>query len=231
MAINIRTTVAFGEDVLHGPEQQWYLEQVRPFLENPDADGPSLVARYFPRVTRRQDVSLWRARSLEYGILELSPGQVGREWVTFPGHLHRGPGLIPFPAVLEVMQGEGALYLQRLGSFDRIHEATIVWLEPFDQVLLPPGYTHTVVNRGEVPFVIAEAHSLLTTAEFSDVARHRGMAHYVGPDGFGQNLHYRILASVREVSARALAPPPDTGGDLYESIVKKPERFRFLHPL
>jgi oxalate decarboxylase/phosphoglucose isomerase-like protein (cupin superfamily) len=223
--------VYFGDDVMHGPERQWHLEQIRPFLEIPDGDGPQIIARYFPRVARRQDVARWRERSLEYGILELASGQVGREWVTFPGHLHRGPRLVPFPAVLEVMQGEGALYLQRIGSFGRVEEATVVWLSARDRVLLPPGYFHALVNGGGVPLVVAEAHSTHTTVEFSDVARHRGMAHYVGPDGFRQNLHYRNAASVREIAAHAMAPPAAPGSDLYDSIVTKPERFRFLHPL
>jgi hypothetical protein len=142
VALDSETMVYFGDDVMHGPERQWHLEQIRPFLEIPDGDGPQIIARYFPRVARRQDVARWRERSLEYGILELASGQVGREWVTFPGHLHRGPRLVPFPAVLEVMQGEGALYLQRIGSFGRVEEATVVWLSARDRVLLPPGYFH-----------------------------------------------------------------------------------------
>lgn len=226
-----KTTVYFGDDVVHGSEQSWHLEQIRPFLESPDGDGPAVIARYFPRVARRQDVALWRQRSLEYGILELSCGQIAREWVTFPGHVHRGPRLVPFSSVLEVLQGDGALYLQRVGTFDRIYEATIVWLSPPNRVLLPPGYAHALVNCGDVPFVVAEAHSIHTTAQFSDIARHRGMAHYIGPDGFRPNLHYRVIPPVREIPAHAMAPPQAPEGDLYESMIKKPERFRFLHPI
>lgn len=223
--------VHFGSDVDHGPEQQWHLEQIRPFLENPDSTGPSLIARYYPNVSRHRDQRVWRGMHLEYGILELLPGLVGREWPTFPGHLHRGPGRTPFPAVMEVIHGDGALYLQRSGPFDQIQEATLIWLSPHDRVLLPPGYIHVLINRGAGPLVVAEAHSTDTRAEFDDVARHRGAGYYLGPDGARPNSHYRRLRPLRVISATLMAPPAATGLDLYHMILGSPERFQFLHPL
>ena len=220
----------FGPDVVHGSVRQWHLEQIRPFLEDPDATGPSVVARYYPRVSREKDLARWRSRHVEYGILELMPGMLGAEWITFPGHIHRGPARELFPAVFEVIHGDGALYLQRSGPFDRNLNASIVWLSVGDRVLLPPGYVHTLVNRGAQPLIVAEVHSEATRADFTDVARHRGAGYYFGPDGIRKNRHYRSSTPAREIAKASMAPPAVPGRDLYHAVLGNPERFRFLHP-
>ena len=235
MALNIgldanERLLTFGPDVAHGPEREWRLDQVRPFLENPDADGPDVVARHYPKVMRSRDARRFAAIHVEYGVMELAFGQLGMEWVTFPGHIHRGPGRALLPAVLEVIDGEAGLYLQRAGTLDRNVEASIVWIKTGDRVLLPPGYAHALINRGQRTLVAAEAHSSLTRADFTDAARRRGMGHYFGPAGSRPNPHYRTMTEVREISALSMAPPDSSGGDLYHALLKSPERFRFLHP-
>lgn len=224
------TVVQFGPDVLHGPERRWHLDQVRPFLENPDSTGPVLVARHFPRVWRSVDRSRWQSLHLEYGILELMAGMLGREWALFPLHLHRGPRRTPFSAVIEVISGQGGVFMQRVGSFDRVQEASVVWVRQGDRLLLPPGQGHTVMNVGSEPLVVAEVHSSDTVVEFDEWARHRGAVYYFGPQGARQNPHYRAVPALKEIQAELLAPPNPDGHDLYQGILARPERFHFLHP-
>lgn len=235
MALNIGvdapgTLLNFGADVVHQRERQWHLDQIRPFLEHPDAVGPALVARYYPQVSRAKDAIRWQSLHLEYGVLELLPGLAGAEWLTFPGHIHRGPGRELFPSVLEVLHGRGGLYLQRSGPLDRNVEASIIWLSSHDRVLLPPGYVHSIINCGDEPLVAAEVHSEATRADFSDAAHHRGVGYYFGPGGVRPNRHYRTFTTVREISAASMAPPAVDSRDLYHAVLTSPERFRFLHP-
>ncbi len=224
------TVVQFSPDVVHGIERRWYLDQVRPFLENPDSIGPALVARHFPRVWRSMDRDRWQALHLEYGILELMPGTLGHEWSLFPLHLHRGPRRTPFSAVIEILNGHGGIFMQRVGSFDRVQEASVVWVRHGDQLLLPPGHGHTVMNSGPDPLVVAEVHSSDTVAEFDEWARHRGAAYYFGPQGVRANPHYRGVPALKEIQAENMTPPNPGGHDLYQGIMARPERFHFLHP-
>lgn len=218
----------FGSDVVYGLVREWHLEQIRPFLENPDATGPSLVTRYYPRVSRRRELSQWQSRQLDYGVLEIFALRLAQEWITFPGHVHKGPGRTLLPAVAEVLHGEGGLLLQGLGLSHR--QATIVWLTAQDRVFLPPGYAHAFINRGGVPFIVAEVHSSSTVVEYADIARHRGMAHYFGPDGSRPNPHYRGEVALRELPVNQMATPDISGRDLYQTVMRSAERFRFLHP-
>lgn len=218
----------FGADVVHGNIQDWHLEQIRPFLENPDSLGPLLAARYYGTVSRQRDHALWQYYRLEYGILEISPGTLSSEWMTFPGHRHKGPGRTPLAAVMEVVHGEGGLYLQPAGSHRR--EATIVWLCTGHRVFLPPGHAHAIINRGRSSLIVAEVHSSLTEADFTEAAQHRGMAHYFGPTGARPNPHYRDMVSLRETTIDRMAAPDTSGEDLYQAVTHHVDRFRFLHP-
>jgi len=222
--------VHFSSDVRHGVERIWYLEQLRPFLENPDSQGPSVIARYYPHVCRVGDDAIWQRAHLAYGILELVPGLLGREWVTFPGHARRGPKRAPFPGIIEVLHGSAAFLLQRPGPFDRLREVSVIWLKQRDRVLLPPGYAYVLGNRGSDVLVVAEAHSIQTALHFDDMARHRGAGYYLGPSGVRPNPHYRGLPALRELEAAVMAPLPLGPHDLYHMVIESPERFRFLHP-
>ena len=236
MAVNIGrgdngTAIRFGSGVGHEVERVWHLEQVRPFLENPDSGGPGLIARFYGGVARIQERRVWERLHLEYGIVEIMPGVVGREWPAFPGHLHRGPQRTPFPAVLEVLHGEAGLYLQKDGSFDRIHEASILWLRRPDRVLVPPGYAHVLMNCGTEVLVVAEVHSSATLVDFDEMARHRGAGYYLGPQGARPNPHYRAHPPLRELRAALMAAPGAGPQDLYQAVMAAPDRYRFLHPL
>ncbi len=218
----------FGADVVHGNVQDWHLEQIRPFLENPDSLGPLMAARYYGKVSRQRDLALWQHYRLEYGILEISPGILSAEWMTFPGHRHKGPGRTPLAAVMEVVHGEAGLYLQPPGSHRR--EANIVWLRTGHRVFLPPGQAHAIINRGRSSLIVSEVHSSLTEADFTEAAKHRGMAYYFGPTGARPNPHYRDMVSLRKMTIDQMATPDTSGEDLYQAVTHHVDRFRFLHP-
>lgn len=227
---NVESSVRFGADVTPGYSKIWYLDQVRPFLENPDSRGPEVVARYYADVSRKADRRIWEDLGWRYGILELSFGLMDQEWVTFPAHWHRGPRRTPFPIIIEVMQGRAWILLQKADSFDRVRDVGWLQLLAGEQAILPPGHVHAIMNVSAVPLVVADGHSVETEADFEGVSRHRGAAYYGGPTGFRPNPHYRSHPPVRELSKFIMAPPEAGGRDLYSALLEIPERFRFLHP-
>lgn len=224
----VESLLRFGSDVRYDRPRVWHLDQIRPFLENPDAQGPDLIARYYGSVYRESEQARWKSRGLAYGLIELFPGTVANEWVTFPGHVHRGPGRVFLPSVAEVLHGTGGVYLQGVGS--RFRESTVIWLEPGDRIVLPPAFVHALINRGSEPFILAEVHSARTDGDFTEVARHRGMGFYFGPEGYRANPHYRDLEMVREVSAASMGAIKTPGRDLYQAVLHNADRFRILDP-
>nr|WP_243239484.1 glucose-6-phosphate isomerase family protein [Sulfobacillus harzensis] len=189
-----------------------------------------MVARHYSAVSRHADRRLWEQLGLQYGILELAAGLLGREWVTFPAHLHLGPRRTPFAAIIEIMQGSAWVLLQKVDSFDRLHTAARLRLEAGERAILPPGHIHAVMNVGSIPLVVAEAHAADTIGDFESVARHRGAGYYGSPEGLRPNPHYRAHPRVKELSNAVMAPPDTGGRDLYRALLEWPERFRFLHP-
>lgn len=84
------------------------------------------------------------SRGLSFGITEIAPGTVGREFHMTKGHFHANDG----DEIYFTLSGRGKLLLQ-----SRAGEAKSYDMEPNSICYIPTGWGHRTVNVGDVPFV------------------------------------------------------------------------------
>ena len=78
---------------------------------------------------------------LSFGITELMPGRVGREYYMTKGHFHRR---LMTSEVYLCLEGSGALMLENQEG-----DWKLIPMRPMEAVYVPKGYAHRSINTGE----------------------------------------------------------------------------------
>ncbi|CAB1130199.1 putative GPI domain-containing protein [Candidatus Hydrogenisulfobacillus filiaventi] len=219
--LGVPVTASEGPLFLNGPVwraegfRARSLEEMRPFLADPDADGPPVL--YFLYHDLRP---VGRAAgAVEVHLTWLNPGLVGEEWVKTAGHDHVGAGRHPgYPELMEVVHGRVLVLLQRMRGQGRLAEVLLVTAETGDLLWIPPGYAHLAVNPGLEAAVLLHARARSCRVDYEGMARYRGAGYYLGPGGAIPNPNYVDVPPPVRLTARDLAPPQGMPGGLAEGL-------------
>ena len=137
----------YGPGVV-GPNAEFRrLDAIRPSLRDPQCAGPDPVYGIAMDVGRQQDGQELRHRMLLFGAVLYAAGTLGEEPVRSQGHIHaRAPhsGWSP-PELFEIWEGSAIIYAQETAEDDP-GRCFAVTAKPGDQVVVPPGWAHCVVN-------------------------------------------------------------------------------------
>ncbi|PSR29015.1 MAG: hypothetical protein C7B47_03435 [Sulfobacillus thermosulfidooxidans] len=203
------------------------LEELRPFLEDPDAKGPLYVYHVYEGVHLKSEQAKFRRLGFGVDVTMLWPGCLTREWSKTAGHIHTGIHRSDlFGEMVEVVHGE-ALFLLQAASHDRISEILLISATKGDWVVIPPGYSHVTMNTGPDVLALTFVHAQDIYLDYEDLARHRGAGLWIGPEGYRLNPSYAEIGVIRELRARDLIKNP-VGLPLYQLIGQQPDKFRFL---
>ncbi|MBE3589346.1 MAG: glucose-6-phosphate isomerase [Firmicutes bacterium] len=229
----------FPQGVSVGSVSARRLEEMRPVLADPAADGPEewyVMYRDVGSADVRRRAGAWRLR---YDLTVVRPGVAGRERIKTAGHDHplkAGTG-VTYPEIYQVICGRALYLLQESspaasGEAGRPREVVLVEAGPGDVVVIPPGYGHVTVNAGDGWLVMCNWVSDGFESLYGPMRAARGAAVYVLDDGLGgwmlsPNPRYGAVA-VRCLRAGAL-PGLDSGAvPVYRALMDSPERFAFL---
>jgi glucose-6-phosphate isomerase len=109
------------------------LEDMRDILLDREADGPEDV---YVMIRGKPNITV------------LVPGKIGREFTKTYGHYHRDDRCETY----KVLFGEGKMLIQnRDASGVRLLEMKVG-----EEVVVPAGYAHTMINTGDGPLVTAD---------------------------------------------------------------------------
>lgn len=184
------------------------LDELRPFLEDPDARGSQYVYHVYEGVHLKSEESRFRSLGIGVDLTIMWPGSLSAEWVKTAGHFHSAADSEELRAELvEVVQGQ-ALFLLQSGARDRIDDLVLISAGPGDWVFVPPGYGHVSLNAGEDVLALACAHAADIYLEYEEMARHRGAGLWIGPGGMRANPSYLRLPPLKRLAARELIPHP-----------------------
>ncbi len=204
------------------------LEELRPFLEDPDANGPMYVYHVYEGVHLKSEKDRIRQSGLGIDLTMLWPGQLTREWFKTAGHNHSGARRsTALGELVEVVNGQGIFLLQSVRN-DRISETLLVSAQAGEWVLIPPGFEHVTLNTGQDVLALTFLHAQDIYLDYESMARHRGAGLWIGPDGYRVNSSYQDVGVIRRLKAHELVKNPAPNVPLYELVVKYPERFQFL---
>ena len=158
-------------------------EKMQEVLMDPVAIGPSIhyyMIRGDMKNNRGNNITIWE------------PGMVGKEYIKTYGHYHIGK----LDETYKFISGEGIALLQKLavdksGNMipDTVEEFKAIPVKPGDELFIPAGSGHLVVNTGldflvtsddsPVNFEEVNPASLPGHADYELVKHMRGFAYYV----------------------------------------------------
>ena len=139
------------------------LEEMREVLMSPEADGPESV---YVMIRGNPNITV------------LVPGKIGQEFTKTLGHYHKDDR----QEVYQVLFGEGKMLVQNRD----VSDVRLLEMKTGEQVAVPEGYAHTMINTGEGPLVTAddclqdaEAH----VNDYEPIKEKQGFALYVVEEG------------------------------------------------
>ncbi len=140
-----------------GPAMEYRrLEQIRASLQDPHCGGPDPVYGIAMDIGRSEDRAGIERRMLLYGAVVYAAGKLGQEPVRSQGHVHKiapHSGWSP-PELFEIWEGQAIIYAQEFAAEDP-GRCVAVFAAPGDQVVVPPGWAHAVINanpKGRMAF-------------------------------------------------------------------------------
>lgn len=140
---------------------------------------------------------------LRYELTSLRPGLVGSEWVKTVGHIHdEAPDGVGYPEAYEVVAGEATFVLFRPAPT----VCLLVEADAGERFVIPPGWHHLAVNRGDGAMVFADVVARAVIPDYSILRERRGAPVYLGPDGVRRNPRYDPCRPVRVRAAELPAP-------------------------
>jgi glucose-6-phosphate isomerase, archaeal len=137
----------YGSGVF-GPDPEYRrLDAIRKSLRDPNCLGPDPVYSIAMDVGREEHRGELHRRMLLFGVVGYAAGRLGHEPVRSQGHIH---AIAPHcgwstAEIFEVWQGRAIIYAQERATDDP-GRCVAIEAGPGDQVVVPPGWAHCVIN-------------------------------------------------------------------------------------
>jgi glucose-6-phosphate isomerase len=140
----------YGPGVTGPVAEMRRLDDIRASLRNPKCSGPDPVYGIAMDVARREDLEAFKCRYLLFGVVAYAEGRLGEEPVRSQGHVHRPAPHSGWstPEIFEIWEGRAIIYAQQSTGNDP-GRCIAIEAGPGDQVVVPPGWAHCVINADE----------------------------------------------------------------------------------
>ncbi|MEW6721991.1 MAG: glucose-6-phosphate isomerase family protein [Candidatus Micrarchaeota archaeon] len=198
------------------------LSQMQKTLMSPPTGIPEVDMYYMYR-------NVYKADDIRFDVTVIPSTSIKGECAKTHGHYHPGSEEGPaYPEVYQVLRGQASFVLQkknRNGSVD----VMVVNAGEGDAVLLPPGWGHVSVNRGDDVLVLSNLVYDRFESLYSEYEDNQGAAYYIMKDGeLVHNTNY-IVHEMERLSAKELASRHGFScGDLLQEFHADPRKFGFL---
>lgn len=166
----INNTFYLGDKIIT-PTSIRNLEEIRPVLKNPKSEGPKVCYLVY-RDVEDPDKPI----GLSADVTVLLPGKIGDEYSKTHGHYHIGEGV----EIYKVLSGEGMIIMQRPSfNFDTVEAVRLVKLPVNQQIEIPSGWGHTLINLGGTPLVAVNYQDPGIENLYAEFVKKKGAAYYI----------------------------------------------------
>lgn len=147
------------------------LEEMRPVLRRSNAPGPKICYFVYRGIPDPD-----KPAGMDADITVLLPGLIGDEYNKTHGHYHIGEGV----EIYKVLSGDGLIIMQRPSfNFETVEAVRLVKLPVDQQIEIPSGWGHTLVNLGPTPLVAVNYQGTEIENLYAGIVKKRGAAYYV----------------------------------------------------
>ncbi|MGX8700818.1 glucose-6-phosphate isomerase family protein [Caproiciproducens sp.] len=170
----------YGAGVFGPKTEKRKLDDIRPSLSDPSADGPEVVYAVAMDVGKEKDREDLLQRNLLYGAMIFQGGVVGEEPVRSQGHVHAvSPSCnASTPEVYEIWSGEAYIYMQESAE-DHPGRCFAVHAGAGGVVIVPPGWAHCTINASVKEAMLFGAWCVRDYGfDYRDVRARRGVAFF-----------------------------------------------------
>lgn len=221
---------------IFGPEPEYRrLDAIRKSLRNPDCQGPDPVYSIVMDVGRVEHQRELHRRMLLFGVVAYAAGCLGSESVRSQGHVH---AVAPHcgwstPEIFEVWEGRAIIYAQERATDDP-GRCVAVEAGPGDQVVVPPGWAHCVINANPDAVMLFGAWCDRQYGfDYGGVRAHGGLAWFplLGDRGAIQweaNPRYRSSSLSRRLAHPYAGLDLSPSVPLYEQFARNPESVQWV---
>lgn len=224
----------YGGSTFGPPVELRRLDAIRPSLLDPLCEGPDPVYGIAMDVGKTAHAEELRRRFLLYGVVAYACGTLGQEPVRSQGHIHAPAPHSGWstPELFEIWEGQAIIYAQATAEDDP-GRCIAVEAGPGDQVVVPPGWAHCVINAGsDSRMVFGALCERQYGFEYDKVRAHGGLAWFpLMRDG---HIEWQANPRYRSSSLEVRKPRsyPELGLDasipLYRQFEIDPERVQWI---
>lgn len=138
-------------------------------------------------------------QGLRYDITIVPPGMMGKEYIKTAGHFHPSAhgGVITYPELYEVLEGEAIYLLQK----QDLSDVVAIYAIEGDKVIVPPDYGHITINRSNKTLKMSNFVDKDFNSIYEPFKEKGGGAYFYTKDGFIKNYRYSKTADLRKVEA------------------------------
>lgn len=224
----------YGPGVLGPVPEMRRLNDIRASLMDPNCSGPDPVYGIAMDVCRREDADELKRRYLLFGVVAYASGRLGEEPVRSQGHIHAPAPHSGWstPELFEIWEGRAIVYAQQTAEDDP-GRCVAVEAGPGDQVVVPPGWAHCVINADERrPMVFAALCERQYGFLYDGVRAHGGLAWF--PVCHGGSIEWRPNPRYRKASLQVKPPRsyPELGLEaaipIYRQYQSNPEALQWV---
>lgn len=208
------------------------LEDLKPFLKNPEAEnGPNPAYYIWRRAHLKEDDEKINNAGLRYDLTLIKHGNIDGEFVKTAGHYH-----LPYPEVYEILHGRAYFLIQSLDeNTGKIKSAYLIEAEAGEKFVIPPGFGHNIINVFDEPLLTANMVSSKAEHDYEPYKKNHGACYYFLNNSnlidIVKNSNYDSAPEIKKIRAKEY---PEIGLtkdiSLYSSI-NNLEKLSFLnHP-
>lgn len=225
----------YGDGVFGPRPEMRSLDAIRPSLRDPQCSGPDPVYGIAMDIGRERDRTVIEHRMLLFGAVVYARGTLGDEPVRSQGHVHAvapHSGWSP-PEIFEVWTGTAIIYAQECAD-DFPGRCLAITAHPGDQVVVPPGWAHCVINADRSKRMAFGAWCDRQYGfDYTGVRAHRGLAWFPVFNASGAlDWKPNPTYSPSSLELRRARKYPEFGLDgsrsLYLGFVDNPESVMFV---
>lgn len=183
------------------------LEELKPFLMNPETSGPDLVYRVWRGVCLKNEEEkiknsgLPAQTGLRLDLIIMPPGKIGDEFVKTAGHYH-----LQYPEMYFILYGRAYILAQSYKESPKVIETTrLTEANAGEQVFIPRGFGHNTINVSDEPLVYATLGDENAVDDYELYKNNHGASYYFvdnnGAIDIVKNPNYDSIPELEKIPA------------------------------